>query len=481
VTGRRCALDLYAACHAVGTVVARLARLAWPALVFASTTAMAEPCMLDGPQGTRAWAECGVVEVAVAVDAPAPVLGIAYARLPATGASDRGAPIVLLAGGPGQAALRDFVPVLPHLDGVRARHDVVLVDVRGTGRSQPQRCPDDRPLASRLGGDGDDAILTACVGALTVPARHLLTADAARDVDAVRLALGIERWHVLGVSYGTRLALTYDRLFPGRAVTLTLDGFVPVDRALGDDVAADMTASLRALGDGAVDDFRAVKAHLAAAPHPVQLRHPTTGVVLQLTATAALVNGAVRMLLYATETRAVLPVLLHAARDGDLGPLVALAVLSGEQLEGALHGPVNASVLCAEDVPFFAAAVAAPGGVAAPAFDDERPGMRRQCARWATVPPSRPVFSGTKTPTLILSGEHDPITPPHHAERALLRFADVVHVVAPGQGHHVLARGCIPDVVADFVDRQTARGLAVACVRRLAPIAPFVDAQGPSP
>jgi pimeloyl-ACP methyl ester carboxylesterase len=440
-------------------------------------TASLDPCVLHGPQGTRAWGDCGAVAVAVDAARPAVTLQVGFARLRATGADDLGAPIVLLAGGPGQAAMRDFVPVLPSLDELRARHDVVLVDVRGTGRSTPQRCRDDRPLAARLAGDGDDDVLAACVAGLTVDARSLTTADAARDVEAVRVALAIERWHVLGVSYGTRLAVAYDQAYPGRALTLTLDGMAPLDRPLGEDVAADMTASLRALGDDSVEAFRALKARLSTTPQATSTRHPTTGASLVVTATATLVNGAVRMLLYATETRAVLPHLLRMARDGDAEPLVSLAVLSAEQLEGAIHAPVNGSVLCAEDVPFFTGAPVATDAV----FDDERAAMVRQCARWPTMTPARPAFAGTKTPTLVLSGEFDPITPPHHVERVLPRFADAIHVVAPGQGHNVMARGCIPDVIADFVDRGVAKGLDISCVRKLAALPPFIDVQGPQP
>lgn len=456
-----------------------MSALAALGLLVAAGAATLEPCVLRGPQGTRAFAECGVVPVAVDASRPGLTIQIGYARLKATGLDDVGAPVLLLAGGPGQSATRDFVPVLPHLQALRERHDLVLVDVRGTGRSTPQRCPDDRPLASRLGGEGDDQVLAECVAALTLDARFLGTVDAARDLETVRLSLGVERWHVVGVSYGTRLALAYDRLYAGRAATLTLDGFAPVNHALGDDVAVDMTASLRALGDDAVEALRSVKTRLGAAPVAVQVRHPTTATPLQLTATASVINGAVRMLLYATETRAVLPWLLRTADDGDLAPLLALAVLSGEQLEGALHGPVNASVLCAEDVPFFAPEP--PPGAGDVVFDDERAAMRRQCARWAPTTPARPVFAGTKTPTLILSGEHDPITPPRHAERVLPLFSDVVHAVAPGQGHHVLPRGCVPDVVTEFIERGAAAGLDTGCVRKLAASASFVDAQGPAP
>jgi pimeloyl-ACP methyl ester carboxylesterase len=452
------------------------AGIALHALIALATSTPPAPCTLEGPQGTRAWGECGTVDVAVDPARPTPVIAVGFARLRATGVDDVGAPMVFLAGGPGQAATRDFVPTLAAFDELRARHDIVLVDVRGTGRSTPQRCVDDRPLEAQVAGVGDDDIFAACAAALTIDPRFLTTGDAARDVDAVRVALGIDRWHVLGVSYGTRLAIVYDQHFVGRALTLTLDGVAPLDRALGEDVAVDMTSSLRALGEDVVASFASVRARLAAAPQTVQARHPTTGSPVQLTITSEHVGGVVRMLLYATETRAVLPHVLRAARDGDLAPLVGLAILSGEQMRATIHTPVNASVLCSEDVPFFSAAP-----VVDAVFDDERPQLLRQCVKWPKAPPARLAFKGTTTPTLLLSGEFDPITPPRHVVRVLDRFVDAVHVVAPGQGHNVMARGCIPDVIADFVDAGTAKGLRASCVNDLAALPSFVDALGPKP
>jgi pimeloyl-ACP methyl ester carboxylesterase len=445
------------------------------ALAQSSPAALA-PCRLQGPQGSLAWGECGVVDVPLDPARPTPTVAVGFARLPATGSDDVREPVVLLAGGPGQAATRDFVPVLPALEDLRARHDLVLVDVRGTGRSTPQACRDDRPLAARLVDDDAARLVAACAATLTLDARFLATADAARDVDAVRAALGVPRWNVVGVSYGTRLAVMYDQLFPGRARTLVLDGVAPLDRALGDDIATDMTASLRALGDEAVSALVVTTGRLAQVPIDIVVTHPTTAQPLSLRVTPGVLFNVVRMLLYGNETRAVLPHLLRQAEHGDVAPLVALAVLSAEQLEGALHVPVNASVLCAEDAPRLSSTVD-PTAV----FPDERTALRRQCAVWPSTPRPPFVFAGTATPALLLSGEHDPITPPRHVERVLGRFADAVHVVVPGHGHNVLPRGCVADVAADFIDAGTARGLDTACVARGSALPVFVDALGPSP
>ncbi|MDP2340131.1 MAG: alpha/beta hydrolase [Deltaproteobacteria bacterium] len=436
------------------------------------------PCTLTHPAGSRAYAQCGEVAVAIDPAHPDKTLSIGFAVLPATGTAPLPDPIVFLAGGPGQAATRDYLPLLPLVRGLRADHTLILLDIRGTGRSHPQQCKDDRPLQDRIRDQEDVDVAVACAGRMTLDPHFITTSDAARDVDAVRAALGFESWNVLGVSYGTRLAIVYDQLFPGRARTLILDGVAPMDRALGEDVPADMTAALRAAGDDVVTSFVALKAQLKATPRKVKVPHPTTGKSMELEINADVVNGTVRMLLYADESRALLgPILKQALVDNDLTPLVALAISVGESLEGAIHAPVNASILCAEDAPFYTDEPPPADAV----FDDERPYIKALCAKWphATVP--RPQMKPTSTPTLLLSGALDPITPPRHAQRIESQFADHAHVIIPGMGHSIVARGCVEDVVADFVAAKSAKGLDSTCVKKIAPFPAFVDLMGPAP
>jgi len=441
------------------------------------SAAVLVPCVLDHPSGARLHARCGSVPVTVGTKA----VDLGFAVIKATGAEASTTPLVMLAGGPGQSATRDFVALAAVIDRLRQDRDVVLVDVRGTGRSAPMSCVDNRSIADKMAGVGDEALLAACLAAQTLSLQHITTDDAVADLDVVRAALGAERWHVLGVSYGTRLAVAYDVAHHGHTASLVLDGVAPLDRPLGDDVAADMTASMEALGDGAVADFRALKASLAANPQALVVAHPTTFTPTPLVMTSAVVNGAVRMLLYADETRAVLPQLLRSGVQGDLRPLAAMAVMIFSQLGGAIHTPVNLAVLCAEDVPFLSTAPA-PGDAL---FDDERTGLRDSCKGFtpAVRKPFRP--GPSSTPTLLLSGERDPITPPHHARRAEALFPTNRHLVIKGHGHNVLPRGCVTGVVADTLAAvdlgKPLASVDADCIERLGAFPSFVDLMGPKP
>jgi pimeloyl-ACP methyl ester carboxylesterase len=441
--------------------------------LLAAATPLA-PCRLDHPAGLRVQARCGSVDVT----AGARQIEVGFAVLPSSSA-EPGLPVVMLSGGPGQSATRDFVALAPVLERLRMDRDVVLVDARGTGRSTPLRCPDPRPLAEKLAGVGDDALLRECLRTLPVAPAELVTARVVDDLEVVRASLGIERWHVLGVSYGTRVAAAWAAARPERTASLVLDGVAPLDRALGDDVAADMEASLRGLGEGVVADFVGLKAALKDAPPTVTVPHPTTAVPVTLTVQPAVVNMVVRMGLYADETRALLPMFLKKARAGDLAPLAALAVTTVDGLEGAIHPPVNVAVLCAEDVPFLSKAPHPDDA----AFDDERISLRASCGDIPRGTPFRP--TSIAAPTLLLSGEHDPITPPHHARRAEQIFARKRHLVARGMGHNVLPRGCMPGLVADAlvaIDQGKDHDVVDAsCLDRLQAFPVFVDGQGPSP
>ncbi len=54
-------------------------------------------------------------------------------------------------------------------------------------------------------------------------------------------------------------------------------------------------------------------------------------------------------------------------------------------------------------------------------------------------------------PVLLLSGELDPVTPPEYGDQVAAHFPRATHLVAPGQGHIVTTRGCMGDLVSEFI------------------------------
>jgi pimeloyl-ACP methyl ester carboxylesterase len=84
-------------------------------------------------------------------------------------------------------------------------------------------------------------------------------------------------------------------------------------------------------------------------------------------------------------------------------------------------------------------------------------------------------------PVLLMSGELDPVTPPRYGEAVVQHLPNGRHLVARGQGHNVMAAGCLPRLMGRFVATADARALDATCLEQLAPPPPFLGAFGWGP
>jgi pimeloyl-ACP methyl ester carboxylesterase len=193
-----------------------------------------------------AWTDCGdgfecaTLEVPVDWKFPAGErVGIALTRHPATSPSERIGSLVVNYGGPGESGvdiLRNTWRRLPAV--VQARFDVVSFDPRGTGASRPIDCVDDGLLDLSAGvpavPDSPERLDTlhrynaqfaaGCTERVGSYARHVGTRNVARDLEAIRLALGEVKLDYLGYSYGTIVGVTYAQMFPSTIRSMVLDG-----------------------------------------------------------------------------------------------------------------------------------------------------------------------------------------------------------------------------------------------------------------
>nr|BFD92070.1 alpha/beta hydrolase [Kitasatospora sp. Xyl93] len=189
----------------------------------------------------RATAEPSVPDSSASPASSASSAFPADAASPPTSASPgtRLGSLLLNPGGPGGSAIEYLEAAARTYDrGVRAGYDLVGLDPRGVGRSNPVNCltgdrMDAYTTVDLTPGDqrGIDALIAAdkefaegCRKQAGAALGHLSTVEGARDMDVLRALLGDEKLNYVGKSYGTFLGATYAGLFPGRVGRLVLDG-----------------------------------------------------------------------------------------------------------------------------------------------------------------------------------------------------------------------------------------------------------------
>ena len=455
-----------------------------------------QECLLTTSPLPAIEAECATMQVAENPSGEGRKIALKVARIPTASREAAQDPIIFFAGGPGQAALEAYPMIAPALRDASARRDIVLMDQRGTGQSNPMDCPMDD---SRFLGAVEDIdwreYVESCRERLDADTRYYATRHAVEDVEALRAALGVEQLNLVGGSYGSRMAMSYAQAYPDRVRSMVLFGVVPQDEPLGQSHAANLERALQrtyercSADDGCRARFGDVGAHLDALrqrlreePQDVQLVHPTTGELTSLTFTADAIAGVVRLLSYTSEGVSLLPLLIHEATvENRLEPMAAQALMVLASLGDQISHGMELSVICSEDLPFYTSS--GEGDRLTVLGDTIISVLKEQCRYWPTEP-APPDFKqplDVATPTLLISGEFDPVTPPLFADKAAETLPNARHLVAPGQGHNSLTAGCAPELVTAFIETANVEELDAKCLDILGPAPFFVNFSGPEP
>jgi pimeloyl-ACP methyl ester carboxylesterase len=425
-------------------------------------------------------AQCGTLEVPEDRSKPdGRRIKIFAAVLPANTVSPRDDPLVVLAGGPGQAA-STLAPFASRLTELRRTRDVVLVDQRGTGRSSPLLCEAFKPRESDVFDPDPLPRAKSCVEELQgrgIDLAQYTTSAWIDDLEAMREALGYRQWNLWGGSYGTRVAQEYLRTHHERVRTMVLDGVAPPGMIISLDVWRTRETALEAVQQACSASAACAKAHPEATKvlqaveqslgggKEVDIVDPRTGDSVRERVTFDVVLAALQPLTYAPETTVLLPEMLALAARGELAPLFAanpqLNTREAEQVNAALH----VSVTCAEDVPRITAESenAVLGNLPTLRLAQQTLAV---CGVWprGRVPAdfAKPVKS--RLPTLIFSGGMDPVTPPAYGAEVAKDLPNGRHIVAPGYGHIVSQHACGPRLIATFVDDASTSRLSRSCI-----------------
>lgn len=353
-------------------------------------------------------------------------------------------PILYLVGGPGVSLLYDIEALFYHFEGYLANRDVIVYDQRGTGYSVPAlQCAE--PTMR------DNAALT-CVEfyeAWGVDLEAFNSVESATDAESLRVALGIEQWNVVGVSYGTRLAQVLARDHPAGVRSVILDSVAQLG---GVDYGryGDLSGWVRQILRDCEDD----PACAAAYPDVVaqfetllaEARLPTVVTVdgQRIRIDAGRIAAAAWEHASSTDGAAALPAIITAAAAGDYGPL-----LDGDT-SYTVFDLMNTAMNCND-------------GVSAMDF----------CRNLGIQPGpalAEPPIAFT-IPTLIVNGNWDTLTPTENAKAVWRALPNATFAEFPYLSHGVVRSGdpCAVGLAFAFLDDPTAT-LAVECAAQTRPI-----------
>ena len=291
--------------------------------------------------------------------------------------------------------------------------------------------------------------------------------DNAADLDDLRLAMGYSKINILGISYGSRLALTYMRDYPASLIAVILDSSIPPDGRYFEDMSVSLSQSLEKVCQACAADHACKAMHsdlkrqileteqdLERSPLAVEWKdHASANNTFVL-------NGQdyvliLQQLLYQDELLPLFPAIVDEFHHRNKAFVSTLISFLGDRLNGFDYG-VYYSVLSNETMPFnhvgqyikkSADSSLFPGGV--PFYGEEF----AICGMWNDRLPdsSEGKAVHSQVPTLILQGKYDPITPPADGKLALQSLPNGRYIEFPLRSHAVSFSPKAQDIIQDFL------------------------------
>jgi pimeloyl-ACP methyl ester carboxylesterase len=447
------------------------------------------PCPFDVPEG--APVECGFVVVPEDHNDPAgPTIRLAVVIVKDQSENHQPDPVILLSGGPGEKTVYNTAALAQLLAPVHPNRDLIIFDQRGAGLSEPAlECPEVVQAVFDLLDEPDpDVALQAMFDAVMVCRDRLVsegynlaaynTVQNAADVDAIRIALGYDQVNLWGGSYGSLLAQATMRDHPQGIRSVAIVSILPLEKSLfveGSTTTAD--AVVRLLDACAADEacnsaypdlqealFEVID-QLNEEPVPITVTDPSDGQSYDSILTGDEVLGNLVTFLYFTQIIPVLPQAIYDVYNGNYELMTQLSSIRLSLL-GLTSRGMMFSVLCTDDLigrtpedllNVMAALPRQLVGSTDPEMAIEY-GMFGICKNWLVEEADpwvkEPLVSDI--PTLVLSGEFDPVTPPEYGQLVASYLSNSYFFELPGIGHDILgASECARSITGDFIADPT--------------------------
>ncbi len=393
-------------------------------------------------------------------------------------------PLLFLAGGPGQAATELTAMVDMMFSEIRQSRDIVLIDQRGTGKSNGLDC-------SNMETEGLGLDIYFSAEELNEQAKACLesfkqsdlsqysTNQAIDDFEQVRQALGYKQFYLYGGSYGTRAGLVYMRRYPGSVAGAILDSVAPTQLAVGlfgktgeqsfDLLLQDcrQTPACAAAFPNLKQDFIALTERMKKAPIKTDVLDPISADKTLLVLDIDRFINLIRTALYSVQTRAMLPLLISEAAKGNYKPFLGLYAGLGVNSAGMYFG-LTLTIVCSEDWPRVTPQMLSEDNDNYVVGNNTGNTFENFCKLWPKYPVSpdfaKPVSSDI--PTLLLSGRVDPVTPPDYAEMALETLSNARHLVAYNGAHSIISHTCAPKLIEQFLQSGKVSELDDSCLTK---------------
>ncbi|MEA2239597.1 MAG: hypothetical protein QOC81_4321 [Thermoanaerobaculia bacterium] len=423
-------------------------------------------CQAD--DGTKVDCESGELRVSENRANPSSrMITLRFFRFKST-AEKPGAPIVYLAGGPGGSGINAARgPRFPLFMAMRAFGDVIALDQRGVGKSEPNlECHDDyiidpsQPASAEAAAKAIGAPLRKCFDGLRAKGIDLdayNTLESAHDLDDLRKALGVPKISLWAISYGTHLALATVKAHEAGIDRLILAGIEGPDSTLK--LPSDQQELLEKIAVLAKTEMPDLLGTLAAVekklekPRHVDLTHPISGQKVALTIGKSDLQIVVADMLTGPESFNALPDLLSRLAEGDW---MALALAAGRLRFGRTPSAMAVMMDCASGAtPARATWIAreAATTLLADAINWPYPEVCRAVGAHDLGDAFRTPVK-TTLPVLLIAGTLDGRTPVHNAVDVAKGMPNATLLTVEGAGHSdplFLSSPKILDAMKDFM------------------------------
>ncbi len=402
-------------------------------------------------------------------------------------------PIFDIDGGPGFADTKNvFFYTDSSESSYRQYHDIVLVDVRGTGKSNSLYCPslqDKKTLNDNFEDMYPSEAVKDCYQELSKHAdlTQYTTTNVVLDFEEVRKWLGYNRIDLLSLSYGTRVAQVYLKMFPQSIAGCVLWSPIPASGRMplyfakyaqhtleqiftdcrNDSVCNTAFPNLKSEFNTLMQNGKASGFHFSLPD--------STGTLKSYSLSWNVLETKFRELMYSPNGIRKLPMAIHQLYKGDFSiiPMLFPADISTFNQYYFSEG-FYLCITCSEDVPYIKKDEidSLTKGTFMGTYRIDQ--QKQACANWVrgNIPKDFFQYTVSDVPTLIIAGGFDPVTPVDLSKAIASRLKNSILVFIPQMSHMpdgLSNSECFDKLLIDFFSNPIKAKLNLDCIKEMKP------------